>query len=206
MGLDVSTTHGLDSRWDHRQTHIRTAVRPGASTVQRRPGCRLRRGAVASLRAERARSGRNDTHIGAVSQGRRDTSLIDDVEEAVVAYGDYERLTSEAIEKVWVRLRAGQARQADGRGAGAVHRHGAGVSLAVRRDQMQAASTGTERLSMAEREEISRGLACGRSIRALSGCRVGVRAPRASSFHQPWGSSVVITWHAPGQHEVYLNG
>lgn len=45
----------------------------------------------------------------AVSGGRRDTSLIDGVEEVVVAHGDYERLTSEAIENVWVRLRAGQA-------------------------------------------------------------------------------------------------
>lgn len=43
--------------------------------------------------------------------GRLDTSLIDGVEGVVVAHRDCERLTSGAIEKVWVGLRAGQPRQ-----------------------------------------------------------------------------------------------
>ena len=47
--------------------------------------------------------------IGVVSRGRRNTSLIDAVEEVAVGHGDYERLTPEAIDEVWLWLRAGQA-------------------------------------------------------------------------------------------------
>jgi hypothetical protein len=42
-----------------------------------------------------------------------------------MARSNYERLTPQAIDEVWVRLRAGMAAKADGPGARTVDQHGA---------------------------------------------------------------------------------
>jgi IS30 family transposase len=86
-----------------------------------------------------------------------------------VGRGDYERLTAEAVDQVWVRLRAGQAAKPTARQLGLststvrtyLLRCGGIRPLPRRRSSV--------RLSMAEREEISRGLASGHSIRAVAG-------------------------------------
>jgi IS30 family transposase len=85
-----------------------------------------------------------------------------------VGHGDYERLTPEAIDQVWVRLRAGQAAKPTARELGlctgtvrAYLLRCGGIGPGPRR---RAAG----RLSLAEREEISRGLAAGQSIRSIA--------------------------------------
>lgn len=85
-----------------------------------------------------------------------------------MAHGDYERLTPQAIDQVWLRLRAGQAAKPTARELGLC----AGTVRAyllrcggIRPEPRRRAPC---RLSMAEREEISRGLAAGESIRAIA--------------------------------------
>ena len=82
--------------------------------------------------------------------------------------GDYERLTPEAIDQVWLRMRAGQAAKPTARELGlctgtvrAYLLRCGGIRPGPRR-------RAPGRLSLAEREEISRGLAAGRSIRAIA--------------------------------------
>ena len=82
--------------------------------------------------------------------------------------GDYERLTPEVVDQLWVRMRAGQAPKPTARELGLststvrdyLHRCG-GIRPAPRH-------RGTGRLSSAEREEISRGLAAGQSLRSIA--------------------------------------
>jgi hypothetical protein len=85
-----------------------------------------------------------------------------------VGHGDYARLSPEVIDRVWVRLRAGQAAKPTARElglcAGTVRAYllrCGGIRPAPRRRP-------PGRLRMADREEISRGLAAGRSIRAIA--------------------------------------
>ena len=85
-----------------------------------------------------------------------------------MGHGDYERLTPAAIDQVWVRLRAGQAAKPTARELGlctgtvrAYLLRCGGIRPAPRRRP-------PGRLRMADREEISRGLAAGRSIRAIA--------------------------------------
>jgi IS30 family transposase len=99
----------------------------------------------------------------------------------VVGHGDYERLTPEAIDQVWGRLRAGQAAKPTARelglctGTGTVRayllRCGGIRPLPRRRAPV--------RSSVEDREEISRGLAAGWSIRAIA-ARLG-RSPSTVS-------------------------
>ena len=86
----------------------------------------------------------------------------------MVGHGDYERLTPEAIDQVWLRMRAGQAAKPTARQLGLCT--GTVRAYLIRcggiRPQPRRRAAG--RLSLAEREEISRGLAAGHSIRALA--------------------------------------
>ena len=85
-----------------------------------------------------------------------------------MADGDYERLTPEAIDQVWVRLRAGQAAKPTARELGLCTGTVRAYLLRCGGIRPQPRRRAAGRLSMAEREEISRGLACGQSIRAIS--------------------------------------
>ena len=86
----------------------------------------------------------------------------------MVGHGEYERLTPEAIDQVWLRMRAGQAAKPTARQLGLCT--GTVRAYLIRcggiRPQPRRRAAG--RLSLAEREEISRGLAAGHSIRALA--------------------------------------
>ena len=82
--------------------------------------------------------------------------------------GDYERLTPLAIDQLWIRMRAGQAPKPTARELGLststvrdyLHRCG-GIRPAARH-------RATGHLSLVEREEISRGLAAGQSLRSIA--------------------------------------
>ncbi len=85
-----------------------------------------------------------------------------------MGHGDYERLTPEAIDQMWLRLRAGQAAKPTARELGLCTGTVRAYLLrcgGIRPDPRRRA---TGRLSLAEREEISRGLAAGESIRAIA--------------------------------------
>ena len=86
----------------------------------------------------------------------------------MVGHGDYERLTPEAIDGVWLRMRAGRAAKPTARELGLCT--GTVRAYLIRcggiRPQPRRRAAG--RLSLAEREEISRGLACGHSVRAIA--------------------------------------
>src|SRR3954462_13790165 len=100
----------------------------------------------------------------AVSRGQRNTSLIG-IEEVVVGHGDYQRLTPQAIDAVWLRMRAGQAAKPTARELGLCTSTVRAYLIrcgGIRPDPRRHAPG---RLSLAEREEISRGLAAGASIR-----------------------------------------
>jgi IS30 family transposase len=93
-----------------------------------------------------------------------------------MAHGDYEKLTPEAIGELWVRLQSGKAAKP------AARELGLGTST-VRAYLLRCGGVRPEprrrapcRLSMVEREEISRGLAAGHSLR-----RIGAGLGRAPS-------------------------
>ena len=85
-----------------------------------------------------------------------------------MGHGDYERLTPEAIDQVWLRMRAGQAAKPTARELGLCT--GTVRAYLIRcggiRPEPRRRAVG--RLSLAEREEISRGLAAGYSVRAIA--------------------------------------
>jgi IS30 family transposase len=85
-----------------------------------------------------------------------------------VGHGDYERLTPQAIDQVWLRLRAGQAAKPTARELGLCT--GTVRAYLIRcggiRPQPRRRAVG--RLGVEEREEISRGLAAGVSMRAIA--------------------------------------
>jgi IS30 family transposase len=96
-----------------------------------------------------------------------------------MAHGDYEKLTPEAIDELWVRLRSGKAAKP------AARELGLGTST-VRAYLLRCGGIRPEprwrasgRLTFAEREEISRGLAAGYSLRRIA-AGLG-RAPPAIS-------------------------
>src|SRR5512132_662161 len=85
-----------------------------------------------------------------------------------MAHGDYEKLTPEAIDELWVRLRSGKAAKP------AARELGLGTSTVrayllrcggIRPEPRRRASG---RLTFAEREEISRGLAADYSLRRIA--------------------------------------
>ena len=85
-----------------------------------------------------------------------------------MAHGDYEKLTPEAIDELWVRLRSGKAAKP------AARELGLGTST-VRAYLLRCGGIRPEprrraagRLTFAEREEISRGLAAGYSLRRIA--------------------------------------
>jgi IS30 family transposase len=85
-----------------------------------------------------------------------------------MAHGDYEKLTPEAIGELWVRLRSGKAAKP------AARELGLGTST-VRAYLLRCGGIRPEprrraagRLVLAEREEISRGLAAGHSLRRIA--------------------------------------
>ena len=85
-----------------------------------------------------------------------------------MGHGDYERLTPQAIDELWVRMRAGHAAKTTARELGLCTGTVRGYLLrcgGIRPDPRRRAPG---RLSIEEREEISRGLAAGWSIRAIA--------------------------------------
>jgi IS30 family transposase len=97
----------------------------------------------------------------------------------VVAHGDYERLTPQAIDQVWVRLRAGEAAKPTARALGLCTGTVRAYLIRCGGIRPEPRRRAADRLSLADREEISRGLAADESIRAIA-ARVG-RAPSTVS-------------------------
>jgi IS30 family transposase len=85
-----------------------------------------------------------------------------------VGHGDYERLTPEAIDQVWLRLRAGQAAKPTARELGLCTGTVRAYLLRCGGIRPQPRRRAVARLRLEEREEISRGLAAGQSIRAIA--------------------------------------
>jgi IS30 family transposase len=85
-----------------------------------------------------------------------------------MGHGDYEKLTPEAIDAVWVRLRAGQAAKPTARELGLCPGTVRAYLIrcgGIRPDPKRRAAG---HLSLTEREEISRGLAAGQSLREIA--------------------------------------
>jgi IS30 family transposase len=85
-----------------------------------------------------------------------------------MGHGDYEKLTPQAIDELWVRLRAGKAAKPIARELGLCTGTVRAYLLrcgGIRPDPRRRAAG---RLTMAEREEVSRGLAAGHSLRAIA--------------------------------------
>jgi IS30 family transposase len=85
-----------------------------------------------------------------------------------VGHGDYERLTPEAIDQVWLRLRAGQAAKPTARELGLCTGTVRAYLLRCGGIRPEPRRRAPGRLGLVEREEISRGLAAGLSIRAIA--------------------------------------
>ena len=85
-----------------------------------------------------------------------------------MGHGDYERLTPEAIDQVWLRLRAGQAAKPTARELGLCTGTVRAYLLRCGGIRPEPRRRAPGRLSLVEREEISRGLAAGLSIRAIA--------------------------------------
>jgi transposase, IS30 family len=82
-----------------------------------------------------------------------------------MAHGGYEKLTPEAIDELWVRLRSGKAAKP------AARELGLGTSTVrayLRCGGIRPEPRAAGRLTLAEREEISRGLAVGHSLRRIA--------------------------------------
>ena len=108
-----------------------------------------------------------------------------------MGHGDYERLTPEAIDQVWLRMRAGQAAKPTARELGLCTGTVRAYLLRCGGIRPEPRRRAPGRLSMAEREEISRGLAAGRSIRAIA-VALG-RAPSTISREvNPTGAGAAI--------------
>lgn len=90
--------------------------------------------------------------------------ILDSVEEVVVAHGDDESLTPQAIDHVWLRLRVGQAAKPTARELGL-------CTGTVRAYLLRCGGSDPSRVDeplVEEREEISRGLAAGESMRSIA--------------------------------------
>ena len=78
-----------------------------------------------------------------------------------MGHGDYERLTPEAIDQVWLRLRAGQAAKPTARELGLCTGTVRAYLLRCGGIRPEPRRRAPGRLGLVEREEISRGLAAG---------------------------------------------
>ena len=85
-----------------------------------------------------------------------------------MGHGDFERLTAEAIDQVWVRLRAGQAAKPTARELGLCTSTVRDYLLRCGGIRPQPRTRAVGRLSLEEREEISRHLAAGHSLRSIA--------------------------------------
>ncbi len=85
-----------------------------------------------------------------------------------MGHGDYERLTPLAIDQVWVRLRAGRAAKPTARELGLSPSTVRAYLLRCGGIRPELRRRAAGRLRFEEREEISRGLAAGCSIRAIA--------------------------------------
>lgn len=85
-----------------------------------------------------------------------------------MAHGDFERLTPQAIDQVWLRLQAGQAAKPTARELGLCTGTVRAYLLRCGGMRPQPRRRAGTRLRIEEREEVSRGLAAGRSIRAIA--------------------------------------
>ena len=83
-------------------------------------------------------------------------------------HGDYEKLTPEAIDQVWVRLKSGEAAKPTARALGLCTGTVRAYLLRCGGIRPGPRHRAANRLSLMDREEISRGLAAGRSIRAIA--------------------------------------
>jgi IS30 family transposase len=88
--------------------------------------------------------------------------------EVVVGHGDYERLTPQVIDQLWLRMRAGQAAKPTARELGLFPGTVRGYLLRCGGIRPEPRRRAAARLRLEEREEISRGLAAGHSIRAIA--------------------------------------
>ena len=89
-----------------------------------------------------------------------------------MGHGDYERLTPQAIDQVWVRLKAGEAAKPTARALGLCTGTVRAYLIRCGGIRPEPRRRAADRLSLADREEISRGLAAGESIRSIA-ARVG---------------------------------
>ena len=96
-----------------------------------------------------------------------------------MGHGDYERLTPQAIDQVWVRLKAGEAAKPTARALGLCTGTVRAYLIRCGGIRPEPRRRAADRLSLADREEISRGLAAGESIRSIA-ARVA-RAPSTVS-------------------------
>jgi IS30 family transposase len=85
-----------------------------------------------------------------------------------MGHGDYERLTAQAINQLWVRMRAGQAAKPTARELGLCTGTVRAYLLRCGGIRPEPRRRAAGRLRLEEREEISRGLAAGHSIRAIA--------------------------------------
>ena len=85
-----------------------------------------------------------------------------------MGHGDYVMLTPQAIEQVWVRLRAGHSAKPTARALGLSPSTVRSYLLRCGGIRPDPRRRSAGRLSFAEREEISRGLAAGLSLRAIA--------------------------------------
>jgi len=83
-------------------------------------------------------------------------------------HGDFERLTPETIDALWVRLRAGMAAKPAARELGLCTGTVRGYLIRCGGVRPQRRCRALVRLRIEEREEISRGLAAGLSVRAIA--------------------------------------
>ena len=89
-------------------------------------------------------------------------------EEVVMGRGDYEMLTPGVIDQLWVRMRAGRAAKPTARALGLSPSTVRSYLLRCGGIRPDPRRRPPGRLSFAEREEISRGLAAGWSLRAIA--------------------------------------
>jgi hypothetical protein len=85
-----------------------------------------------------------------------------------VGHGDYERLTPAAIDQLWLRLRAGHAARPTARELGLCTGTVRAYLLRCGWIRPEPHRRARARLRLEEREEISRGLAAGLSLRAIA--------------------------------------
>jgi DNA-binding NarL/FixJ family response regulator len=85
-----------------------------------------------------------------------------------MGHGDYERLTPQAIDQVWLRLQSGQAAKPTARELGLCTGTVRAYLLRCGGMRPQPRRRAATRLRIEEREEVSRGLAAGHSIGAIA--------------------------------------